>query len=249
MHRRFADLHRRAGWRGGADAFGAAIAVLAGDLCLAWAGQLLGQAGLDAPRRAAAQECFQRMCCEAMAGQYLDMVQQARGPGRVDRALTVARYKTAKYTIERPLHLGGAIAAATPRLLAAYSRFALPLGEAYQLRDDLLGVYGDPAVTGKSTLDDLRDGKSTVLVATAIQRATPAQRTSIDALLGCPGLDEHGAAELRAVLDATGARAAVEEMIAAKTDEALAALHTAPITAAAREALTDLAAIATGRTC
>ena len=110
-----------------------------------------------------------------MAGQYLDLLEQARGGGSVERALRVVRYKAAKYTIERPLHLGGTLAGAGPELLDVYTAYGLPLGEAFQLRDDVLGVFGDPAETGKPAGDDLREGKRTVLVATAVERATPAQ--------------------------------------------------------------------------
>ena len=113
------------------------------------------------------------MRTELMAGQYLDLLEQAMGGGSADRAMRVVRYKSAKYTIERPLHLGAALAGAPTELVDTYSGYGLPLGEAFQLRDDVLGVFGDPEQTGKPAGDDLREGKRTVLVATAVERRVP----------------------------------------------------------------------------
>jgi geranylgeranyl diphosphate synthase, type I len=247
MHRRLAGLHRRSSWRGDSDAFGEAAAILVGDLCMAWADDLLFETRVDGDRLRAGRRVYAAMRTEVMAGQYLDLVEQAHGPTQVSRALTVAQYKTAKYTVERPLQLGAALAGAADPVLTAYSAYAMPLGEAFQLRDDLLGVYGNPAVTGKSAVDDLRAGKATVLVTSAVERASASQRARVARLLGNPALDEQGAAELRAVLDATGAPRRVQRMIASRTRQAIAAVRTAPITEEARTALVDLAMAATGR--
>src|SRR5260370_34348267 len=157
----------------------------------------------------------QRMRSEVMAGQYLDVVAQARGLSvstpeeSLARARTVIRYKSAKYTIERPLQLGAALATgdADGPLGAALSRYGLPLGEAFQLRDDVLGVFGDPAATGKPAGDDLREGKQTVLVALAAQQATDAQAKALRTGLGDPRLDEAGVAQLRDIIRRTGALA------------------------------------------
>ena len=115
------------------------------------------------------------MRSEVMAGQYLDLLEQAQAVASPERVLRVVRFKSAKYTVERPLHLGALLAGAGHERLAALSDYGLPLGEAFQLRDDVLGVYGDPEVTGKPAGDDLREGKRTLLVALAMERATPSQ--------------------------------------------------------------------------
>jgi geranylgeranyl diphosphate synthase type I len=161
----------------------------------------------------------------------------------------VLRYKSAKYTVERPLQLGVALATgvADGPLCAALSRFGLPLGEAFQLRDDVLGVFGDPATTGKPAGDDLREGKQTVLVALTARRATDAQAKALRAGLGDPRLDDAGVEELRAVIAGTGALAEVEERISTLTRAALDGLQGAPIAAEARAVLAELAVAATAR--
>jgi geranylgeranyl diphosphate synthase type I len=160
----------------------------------------------------------------------------------------VVRYKSAKYTIERPLHLGAALADAPETVVAAYSGYGLPLGEAFQLRDDILGVFGDPEQTGKPAGDDLREGKRTVLIATAVERSTTAQASTIRRHLGDPGLDASGVAELRAIITDTGALDHTERMIDELLAQSLAALDSAPLDPAAHEVLTGLAHAATRRT-
>ena len=161
----------------------------------------------------------------------------------------MVRYKSAKYTIERPLHLGAALAGADPAVLAAYSGYGLPLGEAFQLRDDILGVFGDPEETGKPAGDDLREGKRTVLVAIAVERSTPAQAAVIRRHLGDPGLDAHGVAALREIIaDDRRARLHREPHRGAARDVARAPSHTADLDPQAREVLTGLAFAATRRT-
>ena len=169
--------------------------------------------------------------------QYLDLLGQAAGNETVDSALRVAEYKTARYTIERPLHLGAALAGSPQGPVpAAFSAYGLPLGVAFQLRDDILGVFGNPAQTGKPASDDVREGKRTVLLAIARARAGAAQARVIDERLGDPQLDEAGAAEVAAVITDTGALAACEAMIGEHVAEALAALGQAPTTDEAKKA-------------
>ncbi|MFC6883856.1 MULTISPECIES: polyprenyl synthetase family protein [Actinomadura] len=248
LHRTLAGLHASRRWRGDARQFGIATAILLGDLCMTWADELLHTSGLPRRRLASARRYYHRMRSELCYGQHLDILEQARGPSSTERSLDVVRYKTAKYTVERPLHLGGALAGAPPGLLAAYSAFGLALGEAFQLRDDLLGAFGDPAVTGKPNLDDLRSGKPTVLVAHAVRHAAPAERRLLDRLLGDPRLGEDGADLLRRVLRDTGARAATESMITERGERARAALAEAPIEPCARRALAGLIGPAIHRT-
>ena len=194
-----------------------------------------------------ARDVYDVMRTELMAGQYLDLLEQARGGGSVDRALRVIRYKSAKYTIERPLHLGAALAGASPAITDAYSGFGLPLGEAFQLRDDILGVFGDPTETGKPAGDDLREGKRTVLVAVAVERSTPSQANVVRRHLGDPSLDADGVAALREIIETTGARDFTEALIGDLLDQSLAALHAAPVDPTAVAALDDLARAATIR--
>lgn len=248
VHRRFAALHRRHGWHGDPDGFGTAAAIVLGDLCLVWSGELLHTGGLPAAAVARARPVFDRMRTEVTVGQYLDMLTQASGEATVTRALSVARLKSASYTVERPLLLGGALADAPPAVTAAYSRYGSALGEAFQLRDDVLGVFGDPALTGKPAGDDLREGKRTYLVATAWQAADPAARAVLTDRLGDPALDPAGVDQLREILVATGALARTERRISALTGAALAALAGAPVEPVAADALRALATAATART-
>ncbi len=246
-HRRFEQEHRDAGWLGSSASFGIGAAILLGDLCLSWADEILMLSGFDAPSLARAKPVYDVMRTELMAGQYLDLLEQARGGGSVERALRVVRYKSAKYTIERPLHLGAALAGADQHLIDAYTAYGLPLGEAFQLRDDILGVFGDPAQTGKPAGDDLREGKRTVLIATALERATDAQASDLRAGLGDPGLDASMVDRLRDIISATGALAHTEDLIDTMLDRSIVALDTAEIDPEAKAILIELAFAATRR--
>lgn len=250
-HRRMATLHRDNGWDGDADRFGAAAAILAGDLCLAWSDELLNSSGLPAEAVQRARPVFDLMRTQLMGGQYLDVLEQVlprdAGGGTTERARRVIRYKSAKYTVEHPMLVGGRLAGASDALLRSYSQYALPLGEAFQLRDDVLGVFGDPVATGKPAGDDVREGKRTVLVAEATARGTGAQRAVLAAQLGRPDLDAPGLDAVREVIQATGALACVERMIASLARDAEAALSSADVEQPAREVLAALVAVATAR--
>ncbi|MFE9694122.1 polyprenyl synthetase family protein [Micromonospora sp. NPDC005806] len=247
MHRVFADLHARSGWRGDPEAYGRDAALLCGDLCAAWSGEMFHGCGLAPARVRRGFAVFARMRAEVIAGEYLD-VASAAGDGSVATALAVVRMKTARYTVTRPVQIGAALAGADAGTVTALAAFGDPLGDAFQLRDDLLGVFGDPAVTGKSNLDDLREGKPTVLMALAREAADPVRAARLRALVGRPTLDEAGAAEIRGIVEAVGARAAVERMIRARADAALAALGRLPLAGPARVALAELAGRAVDRT-
>jgi geranylgeranyl diphosphate synthase type I len=226
---------------------GVSAAILIGNMALTWSDELFTTAEVPAARRVAVGSLIDAMREEMHYGQYLDLL-GALGPVEDQLTpMTVVRYKTAKYTVERPLHIGAALAGAPQALLDTLSRFALPLGDAFQLRDDLLGIYGDPDSTGKSVLDDLREGKHTLLVALAAQAADPAQRTLLDTHLGDPDLDEYDARRLREAITATGAPAVVETMIGDRYSEALAVLDDAPISDAATAMLRTLAALCVER--
>ncbi|MEV4679072.1 MULTISPECIES: polyprenyl synthetase family protein [Actinomadura] len=246
-HRRFEALHRAQGWPGDAEAFGGGAAILLGDLCLAWSSEMFETCGLDAGPRRRGRAVYDLMRTEVMCGQYLDMLEGTRGEATVATALRVVEYKSAKYTIERPLHLGAVLAGARPDVTAALTGYGLPLGIAFQLRDDVLGVFGDPAETGKPAGDDLREGKRTVLIALTLERASAAQADAVLRRLGDPALDRPGVDELRTIIEETGGLAACEAMIERYLREAERSLAAAPVTAEAREALGELAVAATTR--
>ncbi|TDB86746.1 polyprenyl synthetase family protein [Micromonospora fluostatini] len=247
VHRRFAARHRSSGWGGDPDGFGDAAAVLLGDLCLVWSDEVLHSAGLPPQTVARARPVFDEMRTEVTVGQYLDVLTQATGDTSLERAGKVARYKSAKYTVERPLLLGAALADAPPDVRTAYSAYGLPLGEAFQLRDDVLGVFGDPAQTGKPAGDDLREGKRTYLVAAAVETLDDPGREVLLGALGDPELDEAGVIRLRELIVASGALTRTEQRIVTLTDAALAALTAVDLGTEARQALVDLAIAATRR--
>jgi geranylgeranyl diphosphate synthase type I len=248
VHRRFADLHRHARWDGNADSFGEGAAILLGDLCLAWSDEMLRCSGLDQAAQLRARPVFDLMRTEVIAGQYLDLHAQVSGDPSLERASVVARYKSAKYTVERPLLIGAALAGAGEEIGTAYSRYGLPVGEAFQLRDDILGVFGDPGQTGKPAGDDLREGKRTYLIAAAFAASDGPTAKRLRHGLGDPDLNETGVAELRDIIVRTGALVRTEERIATLTEAGLAALAGVRLAGEAGPMLTDLALAATRRT-
>ena len=248
-HRIFAARHDHEQGRGDAVKFGATSAILLGDLCLVWADQLMARAALSPATLFAVRGRYDRMRVETVAGQYLDVLGETRPDDwSLDRALLVARYKTAKYTVQRPLQFGLTLAGADSRsdTDAAYARYGSRVGEAFQLRDDLLSVYGDPMVTGKPTGDDLRTGKPTALLMLARRLATPAQLAELapDPALAADGTRIE---RMASVIQETGAPERVEALIRRRVDEGLAALQEAPIHPDACDALTHLAVAATNR--
>ncbi|MEV0186442.1 polyprenyl synthetase family protein [Streptomyces sp. NPDC050625] len=213
LHRALADSSNLSD-EPSAERDGVGRAILLGDLALMWSDEMLHSCGFTAAQRTAVRPVLDAMRTEVIGGQYLDLIAQSSLTADLDTALAVVRSKTAKYTVERPLHLGAALAGGTRRQVEELTQYAIPLGEAFQLRDDLLGVFGDPKVTGKSRLSDLREGKKTALIAIAHRDAAPAHRARLDALLGRPGLTEGEAEQIRNILTVCGARRAVEQMIA-----------------------------------
>ncbi|MGI8524465.1 MAG: polyprenyl synthetase family protein [Nocardioides sp.] len=246
-HRAFADEHRRDHWRGDPGQYGASAAILLGDLLLSWSDELLRRCGLPLDRVSAALDVFDACRSEVITGQFLDVSVQARGLADVDAAMTVLRYKSAKYSIERPLHIGAALAGAGPEEMTMLSGFGLPLGEAFQLRDDLLGVYGDPAATGKPAGDDLIEGKRTVLVALALDAAPAEDAALLDRSLGSP-LPAADIRSLRDIIDHSGAHEQLESVIIELARLARTRLDLADIDDRARGVLRELASAATQRT-
>ncbi|WP_089305484.1 polyprenyl synthetase family protein [Geodermatophilus pulveris] len=247
-HVGFAARHGDGALAGDGEAFGVGAAILVGDLALVWSDELLRCSGISSAALSRARVVWDTMRTEVTAGQYLDLLRAAGGLPGVQGALTVARYKSAGYTVQRPLQLGAAIAGAGEGAAEVYTAIGLPLGEAFQLRDDVLGVFGDPAVTGKSADDDLREGKQTLLVALAQEAADADGRRLLAATLGDPAAGPAELDAVRALMESTGARAQVEQRIAERTALARSAIAEAPLAEDARAALDALAVAATTRT-
>lgn len=246
-HVHFASEHQRNRWAHDSGDFGTAAAILLGDLCLSWADAMYFGSGLDAKALVEGRTVFEAMRSELIAGQYLDVLDHARTTGSLQRRIDVARYKSGKYTVERPLELGLTLGGADAQLTSDLAKYSEPLGIAFQLRDDVLGVFGDPARTGKDPGADLREGKRTYLIESALLLACPTDRAVLDDALRHPELCRHSASELQAVIRTSGALDRAEDLIAQMTRESMDALAAADVTPQAREALTELAFLATDR--
>jgi geranylgeranyl diphosphate synthase type I len=189
-----------------------------------------------------AMRIWNELRVELNIGQYLDILGSVQSIRDVDKAERICRYKSGKYTIERPLHLGAVLAAPEreDELLAPLSAYGLPLGDAFQMRDDVMGAFGDESLTGKPVGGDLREGKPTPLLARAVRRAD-AEQLAVLAEVGAPGLDGDGVARIQQVIVDTGALAELEDHITALTDAAVAAIERAPIVEVAKTELIALA--------
>ena len=247
IHRAFEAMHVEEKLSGSAAQFGISSAILLGDLALVWSAKMLHQSGIDGATLIRALPMYDEMRVELMAGQYLDVYEQALASVSVERSLKVARYKSGKYTIERPLHFGAALGDGKPDLFTTYSNYGLPLGEAFQLRDDILGIFGDPQETGKPAGDDLREGKRTVLLAKVMELADSTQKSEINSTLGNQGLDLAQVNKVREIFVSTGALSEVEALISKLTSSAQSALEHGEIDPMATSALTQLLTIVTQR--
>ncbi|MEC4019429.1 polyprenyl synthetase family protein [Streptomyces sp. H27-D2] len=232
--------------RTGREAGGRALAMLAGDLLMSWAGQLFTSCGLPAAYLGRARPMWATLARELVAGEALEILRTRARP-RADSSLQVIRYKTAKYTVEHPLHIGGRLGGGRAALIETFSAYGLPLGEAFQLRDDLLGVFGDPLTTGKSNVDDLVGHKPTALLATTWAAATAAERKVLRGLLGRRTLGQEGLEQVRDIMRRTGAVERIEALIAERVRAAGAAIDRAALPAPATAALTRLVGSAVAR--
>jgi geranylgeranyl diphosphate synthase, type I len=237
VHQAFARRHTQAGWSGDAAEYGQALAILLGDLAFVQADELFLDAEIAGDDLLAAFRRFTLLREEVMVGQYLDL--QAATARETDRelALTIATLKSGRYSVARPLEIGALLAGAEPALVDGLRAFGDPLGRAFQLRDDLLGVFGEEASTGKSASSDLAEGKRTLLIAEAAARLAPAERAELEIGLGDAALTDAAAARLRELLVTSGARGAIEAAIAAEVAAARDALAALALPAAARTAL------------
>ncbi|MGO4783041.1 polyprenyl synthetase family protein [Cryobacterium sp. W22_MBD10_FK3] len=254
-HRRFERLHGIEGWAGTPADFGRASAILLGDLLLGWSDELLDEGLDDAADRASARRArreFNLMRTEVTAGQYLDILEERAWVTQpeaelLDRAVRVIVFKSAKYSVQAPLVIGAALAGADDDQLDTLRAFGLPLGIAYQLRDDLLGVFGDAAVTGKPSGDDLREGKRTVLIALTRERLDEATRKTVDSLLGREDLTPEQISSLQQIIRDSGAVDRVETLIQQNVGQALAVLDGSDVAAGVSTELTDFAHTVTRR--
>ncbi|MFI1200204.1 polyprenyl synthetase family protein [Streptomyces sp. NPDC020883] len=249
VHRTLATRHTAHHPEPLAERLGSSCALLIGSLALTWSDEILHTAGLTSSQLLAVLPVLDVMHTEVIYGEYLDVTATGHPTVDLDRALAIVRYKTAKYTCERPLHIGAVLGGARPSLLRELTGYAQPLGEAFQLRDDLLGVFGDPKATGRSRLEDLRAGKHTMLLTLALRDASPAHAAVLRRLIGNPHLTEADATQIRNILTVTGARAHVEGMIHERRERVLRQLGTAhAIHPEAQDALRRLAEATTRRT-
>lgn len=253
-HRAFAARHLEGGWTGDPERFGESVAILLGDLTLAASEAEFARACTAFPAQVVsrAREVFDLMRTEVTVGQYLDVLAQVLPWGLdpaadEERAREVIRAKSARYSVEHPVVLGAALAGAGPEQLERMRAMGLPLGEAFQLRDDVLGVFGDPAVTGKPAGDDLREGKRTVLVARAMALAGPEERDLLRLRLGDRALDEEQVSQVAAVLERTGALEEVEALIEELFARSLAVLDAAGLAEPGAAMLRSLAHAAVDR--
>jgi len=246
-HTRYTKTHKDNSWASEARRFGEGAAVLIGDLAFVYADQLMDIANNDVAK------IWNEMRVELNIGQYLDLLGSAQRERNLTKAERVCRYKSAKYTVERPLQLGAVLAAPerSEELMLALSKYGLPLGDAFQMRDDVLGAFdfadSDKSLTGKPVGDDLREGKPTPLLAMAFERADSVQRKVLD-LVGSVDISEQDVNDIQEVIKQTGALAALESKISALTAEAIAGIKQAPITQSARDSLIELAEFISQRT-
>ncbi len=249
VHRLFTDKHRDNNWHGSSKQFGLSAAILLGDLALVWADDIVATVDLPTDAHRRVQRVWADIRAEVLGGQYLDIVSESSGAESVASAMTVNTYKTASYTVSRPLQLGVAAAADRPDVLATFHELGTDLGVAFQLRDDVLGVFGDPAVTGKPSGDDLRSGKRTVLLAEAVELADRSDPVAAKLLRSSIGteLSDAQVRELCLVIESVGALAAVEDHIDMLTRRALDILGAAPIDVQAKLGLAELARLASNR--
>ena len=236
------------------ERFGQAGAILLGDLLLIKSDELFSEviADLDAARAQALSHVYDRMRFDVTAGQYLDALGEAlplsSSPAELSsHAWRVIALKTVSYSVRAPLQLGAALAGASTEQLQDLEDLAVPLGEAFQLRDDLLGVFGDAAVTGKSTASDLDSAKRTVLLASALENAKPAEREYLVSTLTGQNLSAENLSQVSALLVSSGARDHIEMLISQRDDDASATLAKLRITAAGRDALEELIKLLTSR--
>lgn len=245
-HVQFADWHARRGLSGSSRRFGESAAVLLGDLCLIWAEQMLHASGLRRHHLARGWARYDAMRTELAVGQFADLAIDVRELPTLDAVLEVARRKSGNYTVRRPLEIGAAMAGCADQMLAALGDYGSAIGEAFQLRDDILGIFGTPAATGKPS-KDLIERKATSVVVAAYQLADGPARRQLRELMAGDRLDQSALDHWQGLIVATGAVQWIEELIAARVQEAQKALDCSMIAQPVTAALLDMAGLCTQR--
>lgn len=239
IHKRFQDKHEGIFWAGESRRFGEGVAILVGDMAFVYADRMLLGAPLEA------QEIFTELRLEVNIGQYLDLIGTANGTAQprisIDQARRICLYKSGKYTVERPLHLGAAMAGKLEKYREPLSRYGVPLGEAFQLRDDILGTFGDPSVTGKPVGEDLREGKPTLLAAIAMERVEGNDADYLRDRFGAEDLGPEEVLRLQEILSSTGARKEVELLADSLCAESILAIRKSGL---AKDSIEELEALA-----
>ena len=242
IHKEFENIHRKEHLAGNPVQFGESSAILIGDLALVWAGKALASSGISGDQFARAFSVFSELQIELMAGQFLDVNEQTSHSSSIERSRKIARYKSGKYTIERPLHFGAALAG-NNSLISSYTDFGIPLGEAFQLRDDILGVFGEPEVTGKPAGDDLLEGKRTVLIAKSFELAGASGSLLLTQVLGNRSASQEMVEKAKGIIIESGALKFVENLIEELVNNSLKSVRGLPN----EELLTRLAEMTTKR--
>ncbi|QDZ42929.1 polyprenyl synthetase family protein [Corynebacterium sp. sy039] len=245
VHRQAENIHNQRRWSGSSQHFGASLSILIGDMAMVWADDMFHSTNLPTDALTRARIPWEAMRTEVIGGQLLDIINEHSADESIDRAHNVNRYKTAAYTIERPLHIGAALAGASEKTIAALRAYGQDIGIAFQLRDDLLGVFGDPTITGKPAGDDLREGKRTVLIATALT-LDPQRSDYIRTHLG-QVTEAEDIAQLAQTLRDTGVEEHMEQLISSLTESGIAHLEQCDLAPGGRDALIQLAHRATAR--
>ena len=246
-HLQFARWHRERGLSGSACRFGESSAILLGDLCLIWAERMLRESGVESRRLQRAWPRYDAMRVELAVGQFADLTSDVRRMPSLETVLDVARRKSGNYTVRRPLEIGAAMSDCDDRTLARLGRYGTAIGEAFQLRDDVLGVFGSPATTGKPCGGDLRDRKATSVVVSAYQTADAGTRKELTELMTSEDLDDRAIDRCKQLIVATGAVQVIEEMIDDRVECARDALSDMAIDEPVRAALAHMAAACTDR--
>lgn len=242
IHREFEALHRSEAKFGNPQQYGLSAAILLGDLALVWSAKMFHGSGLSPEILIRTLSSYDELRIELMAGQFLDVYEQSSHTSSLERSRKIARYKSGKYTIERPLHFGAALAN-KPDLNSTYSSYGIPLGEAFQLRDDILGIFGESEFTGKPSGDDLLEGKRTALIAKAFELANASQAMALTSVLGNRNSTPQMLEKAREIIVDTGALEYIESLISQLTDTAMNSISGMPNS----EMLTELAMLSTKR--
>ncbi|GAC1406251.1 MAG: polyprenyl synthetase family protein [Mycobacterium sp.] len=246
-HVSFSRWHHAQGFSGSPDRFGESAAVLLGDLCLVWAAQMLRESGVPATALDRVWPRYDAMRTELAIGQFADLVNDARGLPTLDKVLDVSRRKSGNYTVRRPLEMGAAMAGCKSQLLATLGGYGDAVGEAFQMRDDVLGIFGSPTVTGKPTESDLTQRKATSVVATAYHLADPTMRRALRDLMRAEDLDDDDIRRWRGLIVATGAVEWIERLIDSRLTHAVNLIERSDIRPSVQTALADMAAACTER--